>query len=244
MTIGLMWRGLMYVGVGGAAALSTLTGLETSDNPNTLPFTEARVEATPVAVEEGTPPVATTLPTTPSTVAPASPAVFTVNAPERSDQQLTQLDGWADVGTRVFTRDREIGVSETGAWAVEVTLAPGLNIVVIEAIGTDKQIRQRNVEIVYTGDAEPTGPVEFSATQLYRASIAEDPYEFLSGTATPLTTVALSSPHGVATAPVDRDGNWSSAIFFTAPGGPDPFPITVTADNGSAEFDFFYTSPT
>jgi hypothetical protein len=244
MPIGRTLRAFLYVGAGALAAVVPLMGPDPAVDPATLPFGEQVTESTSLDPVDSSPVTSRPVVTVPTTiVGSAIPAVLTVNAPERSDRRVIQLDGWANAGTRVFTLDREVEVAENGLWTTEVSLVPGLNTVIFETIGPDGQIRRRSVDVFYDADDSPVAAVEFSAVQLYKGSVEVEPYEYFSGTATPLSTVTISSPYGVATTLVDEDGNWSLAIFFSALGGPDQFPIIVTAGNGSAEFDFVYSPP-
>lgn len=244
MPIGRTLRSVLYVGVGAVAAAMPLFGPDASVDPVILPFGQPETEATsldPLDSSRVTSQPAVTVPTT--IVTAAGPAVLTVNAPDRTAGRVVEVNGWTNAGTRVFTATDEVDVGVDGFWSAEVLLVPGPNTVTIEAIGPDGRIVARELTIVSEAGDVPITPVPFSAAQLYRASAEADPYDYFSGTATPFSTVTVSSPYGLTTTPVDADGNWSTAIFFTAPGGPDPFPVTVTGVNGSAEFDFFYTSP-
>ena len=171
-------------------------------------------------------------------------AVVTASAPEQSDEPIVVITGWANAGTRVFTPSGPVAVSPDGSWQATEALAPGPNTLLIEAIGEDGAIVTDEITIQYEQDPEAVlAEVPFTAVQTFRASVDAEPFEHFSGTATPLSTVSIQSPYGAAGAVADSQGRWSTAVFFDAPGGPEPFTITVTAVNGEATFDFLYTPP-
>ena len=232
-------RALFYVGAGALAIVVSLAGSDPALDTTTLAFGDS-----PTAPTEPDPGHSETPDNTTRMIdTSAAPAVFTIEAPDQTAERVVQLSGWANAGTRLFTLTEPVDIGTDGRWSVEVILDPGPNTVVVEAVGPDGEIVRREVDIFSDTESEPIEPVPFSASQLYRASVEAEPYDYFSGTATPFSTVTVSSPYGSTSTPVDADGNWSTAVFFSAPGGPDPFPVTVTGVNGSAEFDFFYSAP-
>jgi hypothetical protein len=172
----------------------------------------------------------------------AAPILLT-DVPETVSLPVATVSGLAVEGQRIFTPTAEIALAGDGSWSTDVAVVEGENVITFEALDTEGRISARAVVIDYVPSGVPLPDVAFTAEQTFLASQEPEPWVFFSGTATPLTTVTISSDYGTATADTDIKGEWRTAVFFSAPGSIDPFPVTVTADNGSAEFDFTYTAP-
>ena len=159
--------------------------------------------------------------------------------PDFATTQTIEVSGSAWGGTRVYSSlDAAIHTPE-GEWTVPVVLVPGENQIVIEGLGENGEIATETFTVTYEPGDLPD--VAFSAQQEFLASQEPEPWEFFSGTATPLSTIIVSSEFGTASAVSDENGAWSTAVFFDAPGSNEPFPVGVEAVNGSVTFDFTYT---
>jgi hypothetical protein len=86
--------------------------------------------------------------------------------------------------------------------------------------------------------AEEPVDVAFSANQQFGTSEEVIPYDVFWGTATPKTSVVVTSSYGTAEVEVDKQGNWEKKVFFEAAPRGDVFVVTVTGVNGSATFEF------
>ncbi len=154
-----------------------------------------------------------------------------------SEEQTIVVSGTATSGTRVFTSAAQAELLD-GRWSVSVVLVAGDNDVLIEGLGANGEIASETFSVRYEPGSLPD--VAFSAEQRFLASQDPEPWEYFSGTATPLSTVTLSSDYGTASTVADSEGNWESAIFFDAPGSDQPFAVVVEAANGTATFGFTF----
>lgn len=92
-----------------------------------------------------------------------------------------------------------------------------------------------------TTTTAPDVSVAFSASQKYGSCGEAVPYDIFSGTATPGSTITISSPYGSGTATADTDGHWSRKVEF--PGAPahETFSVSVSGLDGSKSFSFTAT---
>ena len=87
----------------------------------------------------------------------------------------------------------------------------------------------------------PVATVAFSASQQYGSCGEAVPYDIFSGTATPGTTVTISSAYGSGTAVADAHGNWSRKVEFPSAPRNETFSVTVSGAGGSKTLDFTAT---
>lgn len=88
---------------------------------------------------------------------------------------------------------------------------------------------------------DPVATVAFTAQQAYGSCGEDVPYDIFSGTATPGSTVTISSPYGSGSATADAGGHWERTVEFpTAPRG-QTFEVNVGGVGGSATLHFTAT---
>lgn len=92
-----------------------------------------------------------------------------------------------------------------------------------------------------TTTAAPVATVAFSASQQYGSCGEAVPYDIFSGTATPGTMVAISSPYGSGSATADAHGNWSRKVEFPSAPRNETFAVTVSGTGGSSMLHFTAT---
>ena len=166
------------------------------------------------------------------------PVEFSVDAvPAVSDEQTIIVSGTASATTRVFSSSEQARQSD-GRWTVPVVLVPGDNEVLIEGLGANGEIESKTFAVRF--EPGTLAAVPFTAEQQFLASQDDEPWEYFSGTATPLSTVVVRSDYGTASVLADETGEWGTAVFFDAPGSEQPFPVVVEAVNGTATFEFTY----
>jgi len=87
----------------------------------------------------------------------------------------------------------------------------------------------------------PVATVAFRASQAYGSCGEEVPYDIFSGTATPGSTITISSPYGSGSATADGYGHWERTVEF--PGAPsgETFAVTASGLGGSKTFQFTAT---
>lgn len=92
-----------------------------------------------------------------------------------------------------------------------------------------------------TTTTAPDVTVAFSASQKYGSCGEAVPYDIFSGTATPGSTITITSPYGSGTTTVDAHGHWSRKVEF--PGAPanETFSVSVSGLGGSKNFSFTAT---
>lgn len=87
--------------------------------------------------------------------------------------------------------------------------------------------------------ATTTTLVRFTMVQKWRTSSATPPFEELSGTADPGTTITVTSAYGSGTTTVDPTGRWAIRVAFpTAPVGTAFTGRVRTATQGTKSFTF------
>ncbi len=79
-----------------------------------------------------------------------------------------------------------------------------------------------------TTTAAPAVTVAFSATQAYGSCDEPIPYDIFSGTATPGTSVAISSPYGSGSATADGNGHWEKKVEFAGAPKGETFAVTAS----------------
>ncbi|MEM8706339.1 MAG: hypothetical protein AAGE98_07775 [Actinomycetota bacterium] len=83
--------------------------------------------------------------------------------------------------------------------------------------------------------------VAFTATQRYGSCGEAVPYDVFSGTATPGSTVTISSSHGSGSTVADASGHWSRTVEFPSAPENQPFTVTVSGLGGSTTLSFVAT---
>ena len=82
-------------------------------------------------------------------------------------------------------------------------------------------------------------PIGFSASQKYESCSDPEPYSKYYGTATPGTTVNVTSDYGSASTVAAANGEWLVKVFFTGTTHGQPFVVTVSDSEGHVRtFDF------
>ncbi|MGZ8784290.1 MAG: hypothetical protein ACXW1Y_01850 [Acidimicrobiia bacterium] len=94
----------------------------------------------------------------------------------------------------------------------------------------------RAMEFMFTYDPKP---IEFTANRTYGSCSEPEPYDKYYGTATPGTTIAVSSAYGSGTTVVGAGGEWAVKVFFTGTTPGEPFVVTASDSEGHAQsFEF------
>lgn len=92
-----------------------------------------------------------------------------------------------------------------------------------------------------TTTAAPQATVAFTASQQYGSCSEDVPYDIFSGTATPGSTVTVSSPYGSGRTTADGSGHWMRTVEFpSAPRG-ETFAVTAAGLGGSSTLSFTAT---
>lgn len=89
-----------------------------------------------------------------------------------------------------------------------------------------------------TTTAEPVVTVAFSATQAYGSCEEPIPYDIFSGTATPGTTVSISSAYGSGSTAADAKGHWEKKVEFAGAPRGETFAVTASGLGGSTSMHF------
>jgi hypothetical protein len=84
-------------------------------------------------------------------------------------------------------------------------------------------------------------PIEFTATQKYESCSDPEPYNKYYGTATPNTTVTVTSAYGSESTVVAANGEWLVRVFFSGTTHGEPFDVTVSDSEGHAKTFQFVT---
>ncbi|MDR9450297.1 MAG: hypothetical protein RI637_03670, partial [Acidimicrobiia bacterium] len=84
-------------------------------------------------------------------------------------------------------------------------------------------------------------PIEFSATQKYESCSDPEPYNKYYGTATPGTTITVTSDYGSAGTVAAPNGEWLVPVFFTGTTHGEPFVVTVSDSEGHVKTFVFVT---
>jgi hypothetical protein len=84
-------------------------------------------------------------------------------------------------------------------------------------------------------------PIGFSATQKYESCSDPEPYNKYYGTATPGTTVTVTSHYGSASTVAAANGEWLVRVFFTGTTHGEPFVVTVSDTEGHVKTFQFVT---
>ena len=92
-----------------------------------------------------------------------------------------------------------------------------------------------------TTTAAPVATVAFSATQKYGSCGEDVPYDVFSGTATPGSTVSVSSAYGSGSATAEADGHWSTKVEFPSAPRNETFAVSVSGPGGSKTLHFTAT---
>jgi len=95
-------------------------------------------------------------------------------------------------------------------------------------------------EMNFTFTYDPK-PIEFSATQKYESCSGPEPYNKYYGTATPGTTIAVTSDHGSASTVAAANGEWLVQVFFTGTTDGEPFVVRVNDSMGHEKTFSFVT---
>ena len=95
-------------------------------------------------------------------------------------------------------------------------------------------------EMNFTFTYDPK-PIEFSATQKYESCSGPEPYNKYYGTATPGTTITVTSDHGSASTVAAANGEWLIPVFFTGTTDGEPFVVTVNDSEGHEKTFSFVT---
>jgi hypothetical protein len=80
-------------------------------------------------------------------------------------------------------------------------------------------------------------PIEFTAYQKYGSCSEPEPYDKYFGTATPGTTVTVSSDYGSGSTVAAANGEWLVRVYFT--GAPTGVPFTVTVSDSEGHSKMF-----
>ena len=92
-----------------------------------------------------------------------------------------------------------------------------------------------------TAAPAPAVTVAFAAAQIYGSCGEAVPYDLFSGSATPGSTISISSPYGSGSTVADEAGHWSTKVEFpSAPRG-ETFSVTVNGLGGAKTFSFTAT---
>jgi len=91
------------------------------------------------------------------------------------------------------------------------------------------------------GTAPPRGPVTFTAHAAFGFCADDPPFDVYSGTATPGTTIEISSPYGSTTTTADSDGTWHKRLVFEGAPKNETFLVTVSSPQGTVTFEFTHT---
>lgn len=83
--------------------------------------------------------------------------------------------------------------------------------------------------------------VAFSATQKYGSCGEAVPYDIFSGTATPGSTVTISSAYGAGSATADADGHWGKKVEFPSAPRNETFAVNISGSGGSKTLSFTAT---
>jgi hypothetical protein len=75
-------------------------------------------------------------------------------------------------------------------------------------------------------------PIEFTAYQKYGSCSEAEPYDKYYGTATPGTTVNVTSAYGSGSTVAAANGEWLVRVYFTGATPGVPFPVTVSDSEG------------
>jgi hypothetical protein len=87
----------------------------------------------------------------------------------------------------------------------------------------------------------PAAVVGFTASAAYGSCSEDPPYDVYSGTASPGTTVTISSAFGGGSAQADEHGHWEAKVVFGGAPLNEAFSVTVSSAQGSVAFDFTHT---
>ncbi len=89
--------------------------------------------------------------------------------------------------------------------------------------------------------APPADAVGFSASAAFGSCSEDPPYDVYSGTASPGTTVTISSAFGGGSAQADEHGHWEAKVVFSGAPLNETFSVTVSSAQGSDTFSFTHT---
>lgn len=92
-----------------------------------------------------------------------------------------------------------------------------------------------------TAPPRPKATVAFTASQAYGSCGEDVPYDIFSGTATPGSTVTVSSPYGSGTTTADGSGHWERRVDFPAAPRDETFAVTVAGLGGTVTLHFTAT---
>lgn len=176
----------------------------------------------------------------------------------RFDDKVIVFEGKAEPGSKVFAGPYPATMNDDGTWRIELVLSPGANKATLSATDAAGNIGYDSVTVYLDVKDEPkdkpkeepkdkpkeepkdeVADVAFSANQKYGECGEEVPYDIFWGTATPHTTVTISSPYGSKTLEVGKKGHWEGKVYFEGAPRNQGFLITVSGANGSKQFDFW-----
>ncbi len=181
----------------------------------------------------------------------------------KHEEATIVFEGETEPGATVTAGPYAADVDEDGKWRIELILSPGANSTTFKATDEAGNIGSATIKVwlveeesdkkddthdkTEDKDHEDKDPkddksevvdVTFTANQKYGSKDATKPYDVFWGTATPGSTVTISSTYGSATVEVNEKGKWEKKVYFEeAPVG-EPFTVTLTATNGSETFSY------
>ncbi|MEM7142951.1 MAG: hypothetical protein AAF548_18145 [Actinomycetota bacterium] len=183
----------------------------------------------------------------------ADPAVGTATAVPDAAPELPEEPQVSATETAAVSAD-PVSVEDTSALAIEplgvdAATAPPLADAADVVVPAPAQIVTTTTAGAPPVTAPPTTAaptpaapaVAFTASQAYGSCEEPIPYDIFRGTATPGSTVTISSPYGNGSTTADGSGHWERTVEFpSAPRG-ESFTVTVSGVGGSKTFTFTAT---
>lgn len=269
-------RGRRSVVVVGAAAASLLSvgavaalGGSESSGDTVVVARAALVDATSSTLVSETTAAPTTAPTTtvPPTTIDTTPPSISITSPADATIVATKviaLAGQSEPGAKVRLGELNAEVGADGAFVFELTLAPGANLLAVQATDAAGNVAEAAITVTYNPPPPPTTkalppptakpattttvkPPEsafaFTVNQKWYKCESNPPFEEFYGTAAPGSTITVASPHGGGSAVADAKGKWYLKVEFPTAPKNVYFEGTVSSAQGTKPFKFKYYVP-
>ncbi len=228
----------------GVGAIDPGSIFYTGDTQPETPTTEApaeKPETTETTKAEETPAPEKETTDTPEKeeVADTDPPDLVITSPANEAVVTTRelkFSGSVEPGATVKAAGYRAEVTPDGFWSIVLMLEPGGNLATIKAFDEAGNVSEATVKVFYEA---PEGEHAFSASQQYKTSASNPPYDVFYGTGRPGATITATSDFGSGSTTVNEKGKWEMKVTFPTAPYYEWFAVDVADSDGhSKTFEF------